>query len=433
MNGQRVKYAKEFTAVYLRKDYPGVFLDRVPYYETEKPTLMRGEEFLLAGEVMRKMHSPDLLITCEGDNIRVIYTIYTNQTKQQQIDRQWYFVPGPVHEAELTIGETKAVVDGNEAELDAAPERVGEDVYLPYVSLMRAMGARIGNYRGKMTGVSFAEGFVLNNDSTRLFRYFSMVVRGKVYGNIHGCFWFEAGKRLIPYHLYVPTSYDPAKPHKAIFYFHGGNGNEDSMFERSQEYAQEAAEKRGFLLVGTNGFIRSSFYGSLVPIVQTLDAIDPAKVDYDNPEGWPEATVELRRLSAQCIHEEMDVIFQKVNLDRKNLFATGNSAGSVACMHFALHEPELFKAICPTGGFINYHFYDLEKYKALHPGEYMMHLVGTEDDHGYDYLIRGQKKLEELGIRYRKVTVGGGDHSFSWSKPSSIDAMMDFFEEKIGR
>ena len=63
----------------------------------------------------------------------------------------------------------------------------------------------------------------------------------------------------------------------------------------------------------------------------------------------------------------------------------------------------------------------------------MMHRVGTEDDHGYDYLIRGQKKLEELGIRYRKVTVGGGDHSFSWSKPSSIDAMMDFFEEKIGR
>lgn len=427
----RVKYAKEFTAVYLRKDYKGVFLDKVPY-ETETPTVARGEEFLIGTGALTKMHSPDLTVTCSGDEVKVAFTVYTNRTPQEQIARQWYFVQGPVHEATMAVGSLTAVVDGREVELDAAPERIDGVVYLPYVSMMRAMGAYVGSYRGKMTGVSFEEGFTFDQSSTRLFRYYNMVLRGKVYGDVYGCFWFEAGKRLIPYRLFIPTSYRPDRPNKAIFYFHGGGGSEDALFERTADYAQEEAERRGFVLVGTNGFIRSSFYGSLVPIVQTLDSIDPEKVDYHNPEGWPEYTVALRGLALRCIHEEMDEIFAKWNLDRDNLFATGNSAGSVACMHFALEEPKLFKAVCPTGGFINYNFYDLEKYKALHPDKYMLHLVGTEDDHGFDFLLRGHAKLDELGVNYEKRIVGGANHSNAWIKPTSIDAMMDFFDQKVG-
>ena len=427
----RVKYAKEFTAVYLRKDYKGVFLDKVPY-ETETPTVARGEEFLIGTSALTKMHSPDLTVTCSGDEVKVAFTVYTNRTPQEQIARQWYFVQGPVHEATMAVGSLTAVVDGREVELDAAPERIDGVVYLPYVSMMRAMGAYVGSYRGKMTGVSFEEGFTFDQSSTRLFRYYNMVLRGKVYGDVYGCFWFEAGKRLIPYRLFIPTSYRPDRPNKAIFYFHGGGGSEDALFERTADYAQEEAERRGFVLVGTNGFIRSSFYGSLVPIVQTLDSIDPEKVDYHNPEGWPEYTVALRGLALRCIHEEMDEIFAKWNLDRDNLFATGNSAGSVACMHFALEEPKLFKAVCPTGGFINYNFYDLEKYKALHPDKYMLHLVGTEDDHGFDFLLRGHAKLDELGVNYEKRIVGGANHSNAWIKPTSIDAMMDFFDQKVG-
>lgn len=429
LNGHRVKFAKEFTAVYLRKDYKGVFMDKVPY-ETETPTIPRGEDFLIGIGTIKKMHSPDIEIICGGDIVTVDFTVYTNQTPQEQIARQWYFVQGPEHHCELKLGSREAVVDGQKTELQTEPEAIDGVIYLPYISLMKAMGASVNSYRGKMTAVSFEEGFTFDNSSTRLFRYYNMVLRNKGYGDIYGCFWFEAGKRLIPYHLFIPTSYRPDKPHKAIFYFHGGGGNEDAMFERTMDYAQEAAQRRGFVLVGTNGFIRSSFYGSLVPIIQTLDSIAPDQVDYDNPEGWPEETVRLRRLSLECIHEEMKEIFKKVNLDKENLFATGNSAGSVACMHFALNEPQLFKGICPTGGFINYNFYDLEKFKALHEDDYMMHIVGTEDDHGFDFLLRGHEKLEELGIRYQKVIIGGGNHSNAWVKPGSIDVMMDFFDDK---
>ena len=430
MNGHRVKYAKEFTAVYMRRDSKAIFLDKTPYYP-EKPLIPRGEDFLVALEDLKKIHSPDLSVSLENGKVHIDYTIYTNQTKQKQIDRQWYLEEGPTHTADMEVGSRIAVIDGRETLLAVSPEEQEGVVYIPYVSMMRAMGALVGSYRGKMVGVSFDSTFVLDNNSTKLFRYCSAVVRGKRYGNVFGCFWFEAGQRIIPYRFYIPTCYNPEKPIKAIFYFHGGGGNEDRLFESTQDYAQQVAEKYGFLLVGTNGFIRSSFYGSLVPIVQTLDSIDPAKVDYNNPEGWPEHTVNLRKLALQCIHEEMQVIFQQVNLDKRNLFATGNSAGSVACMYFAQEDPQLFRAICPTGGFINYNFYDLKKYKELHPDEYMMHQVGTEDDHGFDFLMRGHQKLDELGIRYRKEIVGGGDHSNAWCKPEAIDAMMSFFNEKV--
>lgn len=429
LSEHRVKYAKEFTAVYLRSDYKGVFLDKVPF-ETEYPVISRDGDFLICADMMRKMYAPDMKIETDEDKIRIELTVYTNKSAQEQIARQWYFVQGPVHTAELTAGSKSAVVDGKDAQLPAAPEMIDGHIYIPIIGLLTAMGAATGSYRGKMRGISFTPGFSLTDTDTKLFRYFNMVLRNKIYGDVYGCFWFEAGNRLIPYHLYIPTSYRADKPHKAIFYFHGGGGNEDALFERTMNYAQEAAERRGFVLVGTNGFIRSSFYGSLVPIVQTLDSIDPDKVDYNNPEGWPEKTLELRRLAGECIHEEMQEIFKRVNIDRANMFATGNSAGSVACMAFALNEPKLFKAICPTGGFINYNFYDLARFKELHEDNYMMHLVGTEDDHGFDFLLRGHAKLDEIGIRYKKVIVGGGDHSNSWTKNSSIDAMMDFFDEK---
>ncbi len=431
LGNYRVKYAKEFTAVYFRKDYPGVFMDKVPY-ETETPTIVRDDDFLIGIGALMKIHAPDIQICCDGDNIVVDFTVYTNLSPQQQIARQWYFVQGPQHHARLSVGSCIAIVDEKEITVSAMPERINGVIYLPYVSLMKAMGAYVGNYRGKMTAVSFEDGFSFDDSSTRLFRYYNMVLRNKVYGDVYSCFWFEAGQRLIPFRLYVPTSYRPQQPQKAIFYFHGGGGNEDSMFERTMDYAQEAAERRGFVLVGTNGFIRSSFYGSLVPIIQTIDVIDPAQADYSNPEGWPEETVRLRKLSLQCIHEELNAIMDRINLDKGNLFATGNSAGSVACMHFALEEPDLFKGICPTGGFINYNFYDLVKYHELHPNNYMMHIIGTEDDHGFDYLLRAHEKLDQLGIQYQKLIIGGGNHSNSWIKTTSIDAMMDFFIQKTG-
>lgn len=428
-NGNRVKYSKEFTAVYFRQDYDGVFMDKIPF-RTEKPVIAMEGEFLVEAEQMKKMHSPDLDICCTGEEIIVNFTVYTNWTPQEQIARQWYFVKGPVHRAYMRIGSRDAIVDEKQVQLDQAPVKSDNTIYLPYVSLMRSMGAYVGSYRGKMTAVSFDPDFTFDNSCTRLYRYYNMAMRGKVYGDVYRCFWFEEGKRLIPYRLYVPTSYRPDKPNKAIFYFHGGGGNEDALFERTMDFAQEVAEKRGFLLVGTNGFIRSSFYGSMVPIVQTLDAIDPEEVDYGNPEGWPEITVRLRQLALQCIYEEMEEIHKNVNIDRTKMFATGNSAGSVACMHFALEDPRLFKAICPTGGFINWNFYDLNKFKNLHKGEYMMHIVGTEDDHGFDFLLRAHKKLDELGIQFKKVIVGGGNHSNAWIKPASIETMMGFFDQK---
>ena len=61
----------------------------------------------------------------------------------------------------------------------------------------------------------------------------------------------------------------------------------------------------------------------------------------------------------------------------------------------------------------------------------MMHIVGTEDDHGFDFLLRSHAHLDELGIKYKKVIVGGANHSNAWVKPSSIEKVMEFFDSKI--
>lgn len=174
-----------------------------------------------------------------------------------------------------------------------------------------------------------------------------------------------------------------------------------------------------------SGYGISTFFGSLIPIVQTLDGIEPHAVDPKNPEGWPEETLRMRRLALKCAWLGFETVWSHWNIDRKNLFSAGNSAGSNACMFYQLEYPDLFNATAPNGGFINYNFADLSKLRD----NSVFSIIGTEDRFGFKDVLRAHRHMDELGIKYKKKIVGGGYHEDAWTKV--IDLMFQFFEENI--
>ncbi len=44
------------------------------------PTFIRGDEFLIGARALTKMYSPDLTVTCGGDQVKVSFAVYTNKT-----------------------------------------------------------------------------------------------------------------------------------------------------------------------------------------------------------------------------------------------------------------------------------------------------------------------------------------------------------------
>ena len=421
-SGRRVRFIHEFHGVYFRSGYDKLFLDRA-LYEPVSPVFEQDGIFFLSLEDLSRIYSPDLLVQAEGGQIRLRFQKYLDTMERVQIDRQWYLREVPAEEAVLTVGEPLAQAHGEWIELSAGPREIGGILYLPAIEVMtKVFGARTVPAKN-MTVLTFYEDLTF---PLVLWRYYSSVVRGRTCGEIHRSFWFEEGRRVIPYHMYIPTGYQPDTPNKAVFYFHGGGGNESRFYDQSGQKAQLYAEDRGYIVAGTNGYILSSFYGSLVPIIQTLDVLDPEKVAYENPEGWPEETLLLRRLAGLCMERQFEEIFGRWNLDKENLFAAGNSAGSVACMQYVLMRPGLFNAICPTGGFVNYHFYDLNQFAANLAPRHALFVCGTEDEHGFDYVMRGWAEMDRLGIPYQKLVVGGGDHPSGWSQVT--DRIFDFFD-----
>ena len=208
--------------------------------------------------------------------------------------------------------------------------------------------------------------------------------------------------------------------------FLGGLSNENLYFDRTNNGLQKYAEDYGFFLIGLAAYGVSTFFGSLIPILQTLDGIDPS-ADPQNPEDWPEETLAVRHLADLAGIGMLEEIFSKWNIDRKNVFGQGNSAGSNACIYFALRDPSLFNAIVPTGGFVNINFADLSKLRETP----VMHIVGTEDQFGITDIKKVYQRLEELKVPLTIKIVGGGDHYFGWTK--AVADIFAFMEAHVVR
>ena len=434
LKDRRPYFNHEWEAISLLSDVTDkVFLDYC-CYDTIHPLRIEDGECLISAVDLYRLYAPDLEIVEQGDRIVIGFTRY-DASKRELISGVPYMPPADQWEAELTIGSRHIITDFGERELKAAPERRNGICYLPILSLMsEAFGADILHFHegGAITywakptsirdiySISFQKTFQLNAE------FAGMLTRSldKVYGDIYRTVWFEDGKRLMPYRVYIPFGYVPDQPMPAVVGFPGGIANENSYYQRSDNKLQFYAQKHGYITIVLSGYGVSTFFGSWLPILQTLDGIDYEHMDPRNPEGWAPETMALRELAEKGMWVALEDICKRWNIDRKNLFAFGNSAGSNTATYLYLKYPGLFRAFCAMGGFVNYRFINLRDIAD----DAMLHIMGTEDQHGFNDMVRAYQALETAGVKYRRIVTGGGEHVYSWVP--YLDDMFAFFDEK---
>ncbi len=162
------------------------------------------------------------------------------------------------------------------------------------------------------------------------------------------------------YILHVPGSYDGDKAAPLVLDFHGGGGNANSQMQMSE--FSTLADEKGFLVVYPNG------NGRLEDKLLTWNGgtcCGYAVTNQIDDVGF------VRTLVAE--------IRSKYSIDPKRIYATGLSNGAIFSYRLACDASDLFAAIAPVAGTLNY-----PRCAPTGPVS-IIHFHGTEDTHvGYN-------------------------------------------------
>lgn len=241
----------------------------------------------------------------------------------------------------------------------------------------------------------------------------------KTRGDMYDTVWIEEEQRLNVYRMYIPFNYNIEQKWKLLVCLHGGNGNSDSVFIRSNQKLQYYAEKYGYILLAPNSYVSGSNYGGVIPPVHMFP--EP-EVKSEKPEYYPPEVVEENQVAQRYVQQVFDKVFENWNIDREHVFVMGNSMGSCGTFHLLSVWPELFKAGFPTGTMPLTEYLDVEVLK----GKTIYFMAGTEDGNDPEDMERRYYDLKEQGLDIQFSVIGGGYHSDAWVM--EIQTMFEFFE-----
>lgn len=218
-------------------------------------------------------------------------------------------------------------------------------------------------------------------------------------GDFKRHYFLKAAGEIMPYHLYVPTTYTPAHVYPLIVALHGLGANEDSML--SVLYGiPKLAEQHGYIVAAPLGYRVDAGYGAFRPAGQTNRRAD---------------------LSEQDVLEVIQLVKQQYKIDENRIYLMGHSMGGYGTWALAAAHPEIWAALGPISGGGNP--VSVEKMKAI--PEIVVH--GDADDvvpvMSSRMMVEAMKKL---GVDVKYIEVPGGNHINVAG--TNMAAIFDFFD-----
>lgn len=214
----------------------------------------------------------------------------------------------------------------------------------------------------------------------------------------------ETGE-LVPYQLYVPSTWRPDRTWPLVVALHGANLDETNMLGRANGRMQQLAEQHGFIVVAPLGYRINSGYGS----ARGMSAIG--------------AGGERLRRSEADVLAVTDLVTAEYNADPKRSYLTGNSMGGGGTWWIGGHHPNRWAALAPAafGGVIAEDVPGLSRVPILA-------IVGDRDELGMlDRVKAAVKALRDGGVEPRYLEIAGGTHSSAYD--IAMPEIFDFFEK----
>ena len=138
---------------------------------------------------------------------------------------------------------------------------------------------------------------------------------------------------ILPYRLYVPTTYQANAGAPLIIALHGLGATEDSFFDSYGKVLPQLAEQGGYILAGALGYRVDGGYGWGV--------------------GTPPNDTAARRsseLSELDVMQVLEQVRKHYNIDPRRIYLMGHSLGAIGTWKIAAKYPEVWAALGAFSG-----------------------------------------------------------------------------------
>jgi len=223
-------------------------------------------------------------------------------------------------------------------------------------------------------------------------------------GDFKRHYLLDAAAEIIPYRLYVPTTYTGAKAFPLIVALHGLGGTEDAFFDGYDKRLPPLAEQHGYIVAAPLGYRVDGSYGWGL--------------------GTAPADPIVRRtqsLSEQDVMQVLQRVRQQYKIDEARIYLLGHSMGAIGTWKIAPKYPDIWAAIAPISG--SGAPATLERLRQV--PEIVVH-----GDNDPTVAVTGSRtmvaKMKELGIEHTYIEVPGGLHSDVVAP--NLAAIVEFFD-----
>ncbi|MEP6729665.1 MAG: PHB depolymerase family esterase, partial [bacterium] len=153
-------------------------------------------------------------------------------------------------------------------------------------------------------------------------------------GDIKRHYALESAMELMPYHLYVPTTYASSRAYPLIIALHGLGGTEDVFFDSYGKTLPPLAEKHGYIVAAPLGYRVDGQYGW----------------GLGTPPEDPK-TMNTQKLSEDDVMQVLALARKLYNVDPNRIYLMGHSMGAIGTWRIAAKYPDSWAAVAPFSGY----------------------------------------------------------------------------------
>jgi poly(3-hydroxybutyrate) depolymerase len=223
-------------------------------------------------------------------------------------------------------------------------------------------------------------------------------------GDFKRHYTLAAANEILPYHVFVPSTYKGTSAFPLIVALHGLGGTEDSFFDGYDKQLPALAESHGYIVAAPLGYRVDGSYGWGLGTAPS----DPA-------------TRRTQDLSEQDVMQVLLRVRRTYKIDDNRIYLLGHSMGAIGTWKIAPKYPDIWAAIAPfSGAGVPA---TLERIRTV--PEIIVH--GDADP---TVNVSGSRnmvaKLKELGVEHKYIEVPGGVHSDVVAP--NLKAVIEFFD-----
>ena len=215
----------------------------------------------------------------------------------------------------------------------------------------------------------------------------------------HRTYTMEETGETIPYALFVPSGYDPARPAPLMVSLHGAGRQYDWLMNYAGLLDQ--AERHGYVVVTPLGYTRRGGYGY-------------------------RGDSEQDRRAEQDVMNVFRLVKDELAIDEERIYLWGHSMGGAGTYYLASRYPDIWAGLAAVaGGSMTADYVDADAIRHIP----FLVIQGSEDRVVPAARARESvARMRELGMQHLYIEIPGGDHSLFISRdPEVVEHLFSFF------